>query len=277
MEIRWRLPLSTCGVEFGSRRDWATGEQTWSDASGGVFAHCTSAGRRFSMHIPGVATFHFESGNAEVWAQAETGAVPAEIHDLYRGFVLPMALQALGFEVLHASSILTPAGVVAWCAGTGTGKSTLAYGLHRRGWPLWSDDIVVWRIAGNHACAYSVESIVHLRAPSQEHFDTDETLEVAPPAQERPIAAINILERLPSDAKSPANTITRLSPTAGFSALLAHAYCFSLTDHERKRHMAESYLALAARLPIWSVRFQGGLDLLDGLLDQVEAGILAAQ
>ena len=47
-----------------------------------------------------------------------------------------------GWEALHASAVLSPQGVVAFCAGSGTGKSTIARGLSERGYQLCADDAV---------------------------------------------------------------------------------------------------------------------------------------
>jgi hypothetical protein len=65
-------------------------------------------------------------------------------------------------------------------------------------------------------------------------------------------------------------TVERVSPSSAFPRLLGHAYCFSLQDAERKRRMIERYLDLAARVPIFELRFQAGLDHLDKMLDALE-------
>lgn len=57
--------------------------------------------------------------------------------------VLPNVSIAHGREALHASAIETPHGVVAVAAPSGTGKSTLARELLRRGWRWFADDSVV--------------------------------------------------------------------------------------------------------------------------------------
>src|SRR5204863_164361 len=112
---------------------------SWSFSDGILTAHCRTARGQHTIDLPGLAQFHFRDGSDEVRADARPGASPGAVAEVYRSHVLPFALQALGREVLHASGTLTPAGVVAWCAATGTGKSTLAYGLGRLGFPVWSD------------------------------------------------------------------------------------------------------------------------------------------
>ncbi len=57
--------------------------------------------------------------------------------------VLPDVALARGYEALHASALASPAGVVAIAAPSGTGKTTLALALMRRGWQLFADDVLV--------------------------------------------------------------------------------------------------------------------------------------
>jgi hypothetical protein len=57
--------------------------------------------------------------------------------------VLPDVALARGYEALHASALESPAGVVAIAAPSGTGKTTLALALMRRGWRLFADDVLV--------------------------------------------------------------------------------------------------------------------------------------
>jgi hypothetical protein len=65
----------------------------------------------------------------------------------------------------------------------------------------------------------------------------------------------------------------RLSPVAAFTALLPHAYCFSLQDVPRKRRMMLHYLHLAKRVPAFEVHFQRGLEHLPAILDSIERAI----
>src|ERR671935_59558 len=49
-----------------------------------------------------------------------------------------------GREVLHASAVITARGVVAFCAVSTTGKSTIAYQFSRRGYGIWADDALAF-------------------------------------------------------------------------------------------------------------------------------------
>jgi hypothetical protein len=68
--------------------------------------------------------------------------------------VLPDVSLAYGREALHASAVESPHGAVAVAAPSGTGKSTLAGELVRRGWPLCADDVLVLEGAGSGVLAH---------------------------------------------------------------------------------------------------------------------------
>ena len=52
--------------------------------------------------------------------------------------------------------------------------------------------------------------------------------------------------------------------------MLAHAYCFSLQDIERKRLMMQHYLDLTVNVPVFEICFQAGLEKLPTILDSIE-------
>ena len=96
------------------------------------------------MHWPNLGAFAFAPGAEFVTAFPLPG-VPVElIEEIYERGVLPMALQALGLEALHASGLLLPQGVLGLFATSETGKSTFAYELAKRGHTLWADDSILF-------------------------------------------------------------------------------------------------------------------------------------
>src|SRR5581483_4905194 len=121
----------------------APGVQTWRTPAGELIARGYRQGPTCWMHWPALAAFRFGDGDPFITAFPDRGASRAVIEDVYRRGVLPMAIQALGREALHASGVLTDAGVIAFAARSHTGKSTFAYALSRRGFPQWADDGVV--------------------------------------------------------------------------------------------------------------------------------------
>ena len=58
------------------------------------------------------------------------------------------SFQTHGGEVLHASAVRGPLGVVAFCADSLGGKSTMAYAMGRGAYRVWADDAVAIDFSG---------------------------------------------------------------------------------------------------------------------------------
>jgi hypothetical protein len=201
------------------------------------------------------------------------------IQDVYYHSVLPMALQALGQEGLHASGIRMARGVVAFCAEKGTGKSTIAVAFRQRGYPQWADDTVAFEICNRSVSAIRLPFKVRLRrAVASILGETDPTVTHptywdgadATAGELVPLAAVCVLRRaprLPSDVPVEAK---QLSSSQALLAVLPHAHCFGLQDAGRKRRMMRHYLELVAQVPVLEIRMQTGLENLPSILDGVE-------
>lgn len=251
--------------------DFGSGVQIWPYQDGSVCAACETVNGRHWVHLPGIASFRFRSGSAEVASFVHPDADRELIPDHFRRIALPLGLQALGTEVLHASAVRMKSGVVAFCGISGTGKSTIAFALHQRGHSLFGDDAVAFAASGDAVHAHSLPFRIRLRPESAAFFgfERQETFFPAKP-ESRPrsanLAALFILQRTDVAVID----ITRLSPSQAFGTLLPHSYCFHLGHKERMRAMMEGYLHLASEVPVWEIHFGEGLDKLAGILDAVE-------
>jgi hypothetical protein len=234
------------------------------------------------MHLPAVASYRLRPGEGEVTAIPDRRASPQLVVTGYERTVLPMAVQLAGHEVLHASGVRAEAGVVAFCAVSTTGKSTVADRFSRRGYRIWGDDAVAFDAAGGSVAAIPLPFRLSPRPESEFDRAPPTAVAPAPVALEPgpvPLAAVCVLERAPL-AELPARvSVLPLSPPAAFPAVLTHAYCFSLEDAEHNRRMIDHYLELSARVPVFSVRFRVGLSHLPTVLDEVEraVGMVPAQ
>jgi hypothetical protein len=218
-------------------------------------------GRRW-MTVSGIGSFLFADLSRPVSAYPDD-AVPDElVEDTYRRTVLPLALQALGREVLHASAVLGPSGVLAFCAVSGTGKSTIAYATSRRGYPLWSDDAVQFSLRNGDVDAIPLPFTLRLKGDSRSFFGGVQPTGVSESSPGL-LAAIYVLER---DARA---HVTRLDAVNAFPAVLTHAYCFELADAERKRQMMDVYLKLVGRVPVFRVGVPTGLEHIDKVVDLI--------
>jgi hypothetical protein len=214
------------------------------------------------MTVLGVGSFVFAGRTGPIVGYPSDGATDELVEDAYRRTVLPLALQAVGSEILHASAVSTPAGTIALCAVSGTGKSTLAYALSRNGFPLWSDDAVQFRVDKGRVVAIPLPFALRLKAESIAFFGTVEPQRVheVPPA---PLAAIYVLER--GDELN----LEQMATVDAFPAVLTHAYCFELEDAGRKREMMEAYLQLVSSVPIVRLVVPQGLEHLDKVVHAI--------
>ena len=251
----------------------ADAEVVLRDPDGTVCAYGSEHGDGYCVYFPGVADFSFRPGHDEVIAQ--TCESSELVDDLFRTAVIPLALQVSGYEVLHASAVRTQAGVAAFCGLSGTGKSTVAYGLSRRGYPLWADDAVVFSALdeGETRC-FRIPFAFHLRDASREYFaaPTPDALAVDDRREVSALTAIVVLERV---LGAPAR-VERVSIADAVRALLPHAYRFTLTDGDRARRTVESYLDVGARVPVFHARYAPGFVQLPALLDAIENAVTNA-
>jgi hypothetical protein len=255
--------------------------ELWRDNAGVVVcARGAACGDVAWMEVPGVATFRFDRSDRSVEAIATVGVDRDLVYDTYYRAALPLALQFFGFEVLHASAVRTSAGVVAFCAVSETGKSTTVGALSRRGYTLWADDAVTFQIndgdLGAHALAVPFRLRLHPMSASA--IGDAETAHRWPKPrpielEAAPLAALCVLRREAGGLR--AAEINGLSRIDSVTALLPHAYCFTMDDPNRKRLMMRRYIDLAERVPTFAVTIASGLEKLPDVLNEIEQSIPA--
>jgi hypothetical protein len=255
----------------------------WRDRHGvlGALSHLHE-GERW-LHVINLASFKLDL------EQGEVIAIPAEdvphelVEDEFQRTVWPTALQLQGWEVLHGSAIQTAKGIVAFCALSETGKSTIAYALGERGHPLWADDAVLLSISPEKIIASTMPFQVRLRPASASYFghaasESDSLFgrvrrEGKKSQEQSFLKAVCLLEKLPDESQDTL-TITEISATEALPELLKHAIYFSSQDKGRKREMMQHYLSLAMRVPIFRVGFRHGFDKLPAILDGLEQHVI---
>jgi hypothetical protein len=274
------LPLTIRpALEAGFQEHELSLVHTWRDLTGAVCAYGYRGDHHRWIRWPGFAAFRFDD-DGQIDAFPERQVDPAKICDLARRAVEPIILQAIGWETVHASSVATTAGVVAFCGERESGKSTLAYSLARRGYRQRSDDSVVIRIEAERVAVLELPFGVRLRHDPARHFGftpddgpyadvapIDHTIGQAP--QLETLAAVFVLSG--RDTTTP--IATRLAGSAAFTAVLAHSHVFDPESIVERQRLLEHYLAIAARVPVYDLRFPSGLSHLPAVLDCVEQTI----
>jgi hypothetical protein len=240
----------------------------WREESGTIIAIGKTTGDRHWVHVPRLGAFSFPREHGGITAVPQTGADPGLIEDAFRRMVMPLALQAQGREVLHASAVRADDGVLALCATSGTGKSTIARGLSGRGHPLWADDAVCFETSDSTVEALPLPFTLRLRPASAAFFADDSALgEPRSPSERERLARVFVMERSGSGAPR----IERLTAADAFREVLTHGYCFSMHDKARNEAMVRNYLDLVVHVPVYRVAFSEGLDRLGETLDAIEA------
>ena len=144
------------------------------------------------------------------------------------GMVLPFAFHLEGAWCVHASAVLSDAGVIAFVAARGTGKSTLAAACLQAGCALVADDVLVLRERDGVVTVTPSGLPLRLRADTARTVGADTSttdawgkvrVEADLWQQELPLAAIYLLTASPPDA-----TVKRemRSTRASALALLSH-------------------------------------------------------
>jgi hypothetical protein len=254
----------------------------WRTLTGTAIAYGWKEDAWYAMHWPGLCTYRFASDDPHITAFPEAGASRALVYDVYRRSVLPMALQALGSEALHASAIEADGRVIAFAAVSQTGKSTVAYGLSRRGYEQWADDGVVLEVGGGRALAVPLPFDVRLRPESSGMFGLDgsrfhqfPSMDAERCSQRKltPLGAICVLSRSTECSSGSPVTIEQLEPAQAFAPVLTHAHEFDPSNLDRRRRMLQTYLELLDVVPVYDVRFRPGVEHFPRILDAIVASL----
>jgi hypothetical protein len=164
---------------------------------------------------------------------------------------------SLGFDLLHASAVKLPKGVVAIVGRSGIGKTSVAIELLGRGATLYSDDVLALRRLDSDLVAYPGPPLMNVprellhtmsgHGREIAHFpDQDETwmsIEHAADGPE-PLKAVFVLERQGQGEPR----VERLDPSP--FPLMAHAWGLERTGPRAQRSF-ETYTELARAAPAY--------------------------
>ena len=261
-------------VSNGSPPDRTSAREVnrWCDEAGEVFARLLTDAVTRWIDWPGLGVFAFapHARDVQVWPAAD--ARPEVIADTFARVVQPAILQALGWQAFHASAVVGPRGVLGFCGMAHSGKSTLAYVLPHVHPELrqFGDDALVVSLDRQHGVvAHALPFTPRLRASSRQHFEWFEhaadRLRTAAMSSPVAVAALFVLKQ--DEMLEGAPRMLRISGVRAFSELLTHAHCFDLEDAGEARRIAEDYLEIARRVPVFTITYRPDLE---HLLDLVE-------
>lgn len=274
-----RLQIALEPLPDGIRLAADTAWEPRLDHSGRICAYTGALNGSGWLYLPELGYFRFSSDEESVEAFPEEGAPAQLIEEAFNRLALPMALQAAGFEVLHASAVSDGERVHVFCGASRSGKSTIAYALGQRGLEVWADDAVAFKTDEAGIIAIPLPFALRLREEVAEFYDLpadakrrkNEKSEALrhQPVGRRPIVSISTIER------GPKATIRRLSPGESLPAVVYHSFYFSLEDPAVRRRMSTQFLELIATVPVFRIAVPPGLAALGEVLDELEESILA--
>jgi hypothetical protein len=249
--------------------------QTWPDPAGVVraAAYRSDAGDGYVVDWMGVATFSLGPGARSVRAVPYPNVGVGRVRETYARSIAPLAWQAFSGEALHASAVVIDGAAVVCCASSGTGKTTLAWAMTRRGHPLLADDAVLLAASDAAVVAFALPHAARLRQASAVFFGLADPGQAARAEmathslQPKPVGAFFVLERSPHQRGSAA---ARLDGAVAVRALLEHAHCLDPTDPAVRRRAVSCYLACISSAPVWRLQLPSTLDGLPSCLDLVE-------
>ncbi|MFB3855258.1 MAG: hypothetical protein ACE148_15745 [Vicinamibacterales bacterium] len=270
-----RLRIGSPGAEPLSPAPGGGVVQVWQDEAGVSLAYGWADGRWLWIGWPGVAAFRFSESQDDTVVSAfpDRGGSRDSIEDVFSRIILPIALQARGFEALHASAVVMDDGAVAFCARTKTGKSTLAHALANRGCAQLADDAVVLEFGANGVTVVPLPFLPRLKSPRPREVGAGHEGAGAPSCVRRkrvPLRAVVLMNRSADDSDhQPVALVERLGPSRAFPSVLAHAHCFDLAGRDSRARLLERYLDLVETVPVLDLTFRPGLDLLPAVVDVV--------
>jgi hypothetical protein len=250
------------------------------DREGVPCAYGWRADGAYWVELSNSATFRIRPEEDEVAVVRARNLDREVVLDAYRTAILPIACHLSGLEALHASAVRFGTHIVGFCALSGTGKSTVAYGLSLRGHTFWTDDVLVFDTNRQPpVTCHSVPFKPHLRPDTTSFFgpsahEAGETVMEAHSVENPPLGALVLLERAVQD--EPVLTVERLSIADGLPGLLPHAFRFSVRDENQTRRTMRAYLDLLAHVPLLRARFAAGFDKLPLVLDELEHALVEA-
>jgi hypothetical protein len=225
----------------------------------------------YLLHAPGFARVLVAPEGDELLCEPEPHS--SDWSSLLIAQALPLAATLRGLEVLHASGVVLGAGQLGGGAALftgpqGTGKSSLAAALARRGAALVGDDTVALELRDGTLVAHSGPGLLQLSSDEHARLSGPERAALGPmvtvlgkhrctptaSASPLPFGGLFLLER---SAQGP--TLERIEAIEPF-ALLASTFNLSVRTAERLTRHLDLAVALASSGCIFRLRIQPGVD-----------------
>jgi hypothetical protein len=175
---------------------------------------------------------------------------------LWTRSALPLALEARGLGVLHASALSTGDACIAICGRSTAGKSTVASAAGHAGVGVEGDDALAFTVDGDFVVALTIPFEIRLRPP---------TLTAPFHGEGGKRLRLSHLVLLEPDVAATDTVLEPVSAGTALGELMPHAYCFSLDDS--KDRLVRDYGDLVERAQVMRLRYRPTLDTLPGMVN----------
>ena len=272
--IHWGEPLDAV-IQDLSKPAGATHLVTWPATEFDTTeTDCFSVGDQIWIWQPEVGAVRFLLNEARLDAFRWPDSDPARFRQIVTRAWLPAIYPLWGRQVLHASAIACPATgeSVAFTGSTHAGKSTTAYGVARRGaWRLVCDDTLGFSVEDGTIPLYPLPNQTRLRPASADYYGVTGQ---APETLNWPDLSVQLktVYVLDGDEDHPAGAeFTRLRAAEALPLLLRQAYALSFELPKYNQQLMRDYLALAAGVPVYRLRYRRSFDEAEALFASIES------
>jgi len=255
-------------------RELARLATSWQDDAGRTYARARVGSDGLWLEWDGLGVFRLQPPGRQVSLWPEPGVDPGVAERVFLRFLQPIALQALGYQTLHASAVLSPSGAVAFCGASGSGKSTIAYGFSHLGMPQLADDSVVLSLSEAGVQVHTLPFEPRLRPSAVSALGPGGPRPAAVQTQATSLIylrAIVLLTQAP--AASELLKVTRVPKHRAFASVLTHAHSFDPEATAEAARLSRDYMDIVEQTPVFSVTYLPDFsrlqELLTDLVDRV--------
>ena len=208
------------------------------------------------------------------------GADPVRFRQIVTRSWLPAIYPLWGCQVLHASAVACAANgtTVAFTGATHAGKSTTAYGMGRRpGWRAICDDTLAFSVSQGRDDSprpviplHPIPNDARLRPASAKYYGVpDESPETLTwPDGVLRLNAVYFIDG--HEAFGRTAEFERLRAAEALPLLLQQAYALSFEIPKYNQQLMKDYVALAAGVPMFRLRYRRSFDAAEELFASIE-------
>jgi hypothetical protein len=257
----------------------------WHDNTGGIAAYVLCSNGTCQICFPGFASYAFEGGATDnpvrMVVRPARETTRQQAIDRLRRNVVPLLLQARGFQLVHASAVRLRDGVVGLCGASFSGKSTLAAALAKFGLEIWADDSLLVCLEHDVPMVLKTPDVqLRLRSDSKAFFgkldsgqpDLDDSANIELSFRCMDMAPLEALYLIRRDGNMDQSILLKSERILGhqaFTEILRQANYFNLEETKERRRLSEICLTIARAVPIYNFCYCDGFSFLDSVAEKL--------